>query len=81
MEEGGGEGTMNEEERQFFDQLFAIYDTDSRGFIDTDRFIEVTKQRMDIGNGTNADDNDQQVRDFFGLFFLEYKILITILIS
>lgn len=61
---GGGGGTMNEEERQFFDQLFAIYDTDSRGFIDTDRFIEVTKQRMDMGAASDDNNtNDQQVRE------------------
>lgn len=49
---------LSEDEKKFYEELFSLYDTENRGYIDIDRFIKVTKEKMPPDQWKN----DQQVR-------------------
>lgn len=49
---------LSEDEKKFYEELFCLYDTENRGYIDIDRFIKVTKEKMPPDQWKN----DQQVR-------------------
>lgn len=51
---------MSDEETKFYRELFALYDTDNQGYIDVERFIAVTKEKMPADNWKN----EQQLSEF-----------------
>jgi Ca2+-binding EF-hand superfamily protein len=47
---------LSDEEIKFYEELFALYDNEDRGYIDVKRFIDFTKENMADSLGS-----DQQV--------------------
>lgn len=66
---------LSEDEKKFYEELFSLYDTENRGYIDIDRFIKVTKEKMPPDQWKN----DQQVRLL--LIFKPHLLILTLTVT